>query len=108
MFNKTVSVEEHVEKEVRPLVEQEIEIEKKTLKPILTRQEKRKKERSDKKIMKMVNKKRLDFSFEVKTVREKIPEIEEVRNQIENGEDAIALYLKAGRIQEAHRLKKQL
>lgn len=56
--------------------------------------------------MKMVDQKRLDFSFEVKAKREKIPEIEEVKQTIDKGEEAIALYLKAGRLPEAQKLKK--
>lgn len=57
-------------------------------------------------MMKMVDQKRLDFSFEVKAKREKIPEIEEVKQTIDKGEEAIALYLKAGRLPEAQKLKK--
>jgi len=54
----------------------------------------------------MLDKKKLEFSFEVKEVREKIPEIEEVRTTLDKGETAIGLYLKSGRVSEAAWLKK--
>jgi hypothetical protein len=34
----------------------------------------------------MLDKKKLEFSFEVKEVRDKIPEIEEVRETLDKGE----------------------
>ena len=44
-------------------------------------------------MQKMLDKKKLEFSFEVKTVRDKIPELEDVRETLERGETAIALLL---------------
>ena len=46
----------------------------------------------------MLDKKKLEFSFEVKTERDKIPEIEEVWDTLEKGETAIALLLKSSKI----------
>jgi len=52
--------------------------------------------------------KELEFSFEIKKKREKFQDIEEIRDTIDLGEEAIALYLKAGKIAEAKEVKKSL
>lgn len=54
----------------------------------------------------MLDKKKLEFSFEVKTVWDKIPEIEEVWETLEKGETAITLLLKSNKVQEANWLRK--
>ena len=108
MFTKEAGVTDYVESNIRPKVEKETQIEEELSKPVQSRREKRMKIKQDKKIMKMVDQKRLELSFEVKEVRDKIPEIEEVRATIDKGEEAIALYLKAGRPAEAKKLKKSL
>ena len=56
----------------------------------------------------MVDEKRLEFQFEVKEPWLVIPEIEEARKNITEGEDAITLYLKAGKPKDAKKLKDQL
>lgn len=52
--------------------------------------------KDEKKYKKLIDKKKLELSFEVKEVWDKIPEIEEVKKTIEKGETAISLFLKAG------------
>lgn len=105
MFKKNESVEEYVAETIKPEVAKEEAIEARAAKPVKTRQERRVTERRHKK---MIEKKKMEFSFEVKEKREKIPEIEEVKETIDKGEDAISLYLKAGRYQEAKKLKQSL
>ena len=53
----------------------------------------------------MLEKKKLEFSFEVKEDRHKYPEIEEVREAIEKSELKIQLYKRAGMMEEAKELK---
>ena len=105
MFSKTESVEEHIGSELRPKIEEEMKFERDTTKPIEQKFEKKLKSRVHKNVQKLLDKKELEFSFHVKEKREKIPEIEEVRKNIDEGEDAIAIYLKAGRAREAKKLK---
>lgn len=59
-------------------------------------------------MQRMLDKKKLEFSFEVKSVRDKIPEIEEVKETLAKGETAVELLIKTGNFAEANRLKKQL
>jgi hypothetical protein len=53
----------------------------------------------------LIDQKKLELSFEVKQVREKIPEIEEVRQSIEKGDLTIQVFQKMGKHKDAQKLK---
>jgi len=78
MFNKS-SVSDYVETEIKPKVMKDIEIEENINKPIFTDEERKCKEKVEKKIKKLVNKKKLDLSFEQREHKIQIPEIEQVK-----------------------------
>ena len=65
MFSKEQSVEEYVAKECKPLDEEEKKIEEESL-PRLFEEKKPGGKKLGKKLHKMLEKKRLEFSFEVK------------------------------------------
>ena len=83
-------------------------MEEKLAKPIETTKEKKLKKVSNKKVSKMLEKRKLELSFEVKEQREKFPEIEWAKAQLVEGEETIGIYLKAGLYQQARALKKQM
>lgn len=93
MFNKDKSVEDFVAKTIRPVIEEEQRKEEDLAKPIQTWKERWFHIKEDRKMQKMLDKKKLEFSFEVKIVWDKIPELEDVWETLERGETAIALLL---------------
>lgn len=108
MFDKNNSVEEYVKKTIKDEIAKTQEKETKVNNPVMNPNQVKRKEKFEKKIQKFVKSKELEFSFEVKKVREKVPEIEEIRETISKGEEAIELYAKTGRINEARQLKTSL
>ena len=107
MFDKNNSVEEYVKKTIKEEVAKTRREEEKMNRAIVTPNHKNK-DKFEKKIQKYIKAKELEFSFEVKKEREKFPEIEEIRETITKGEEAIDLYAKTGRIAEARQLKTSL
>lgn len=86
MFNKNQSIEDYVAKNIKPEVEKEIKLEEKINQPVKTKKEKINYLKQERKYQKLIDQKKLELSFEVKAVREKIPEIEEVRSQLDKGD----------------------
>lgn len=64
--------------------------------------------KKEKAIRKYIKSKELEFSFEVKQDRQIFPEIEEIKVQITKGDEAVALFLRAGKMKEAKELKNSL
>ena len=109
MFDKNNSVEEYVKKTIKEDIKNTpVEENKSTLESMISPTQQKVKDKFEKKIEKFVKSKELEFSFEVKKEREKFKEIEEIRKTIDQGEEAIAIYLKAGKIAEAKQIKKSL
>lgn len=118
MFDKKNWVQDYVEQNIQKEVEKVQKLEEKALQSkikqnkglnqkILYKDEKSKM-RKEKAIRKYIQSKELEFSFEVKQNREKFPEIEEIKAQISQGDEAVALFVRAGKISEARELKKSL
>jgi hypothetical protein len=109
MFDKNNSVEEYVEKNIKKEVEKVQKQEERALasaKAPLSQNKQKK--RFEKKVQKYMKMKENEFSFEVKKVRLKYPEIEEIKNNISNGEEAIELFMRSGKVSEAKQLKTSL
>lgn len=120
MFDKNNSVEEYLEKTIKDDLSDD-EAKKVNLKEkkrrnklksplenLISPAQKKVEDKFEKKIKKFMKSKELEFSFEIKKEREKFQDIEEIRDTIDLGEEAIALYLKAGKIAEAKEIKKSL
>lgn len=104
---KTSTMEEFVKRTIKSeMAKSKIE-EKKGGREIVTANQK-KKDSFQSKVQRYIKSKEIDFSFEVKTVREKFPEIEEIRETIQQGEEAIELYAKLGKAAEARQLQTNL
>lgn len=108
MFDKNNSVEDYVKKTIKEEVAKTTPKEDPASRAIITPNQKKRKEKFEKKIQKYVKSKELEFSFEVKKEREKFPEIEEIKDTISKGEEAIELYARTGKIAEARQLKSSL
>ena len=108
MFDKNNSVEEYVKKTIKDEVGKVQKIDTMSALEVLTPNQKKRKEKFEKKIGKFVKSKELEFSFEVRQDKEKIPEIEDIRKTIEKGEQAIQLYAQSGKMAEARQLKTSL
>lgn len=63
MFSKT-SVEEYLEAEIKPKMKEEKELEDKITSTVFTAKDRRTKEKVNKKIKKLVDKKKFELSFE--------------------------------------------
>jgi tetratricopeptide (TPR) repeat protein len=101
MFDKNNSVEDYVKRTIKDeIAKTKREEESKGYSVVTPNQNKR--------IQKFINKKELEFSFEVKKKKEKFPEIEEIRETIAKGDEAIELYARTGKIAEARKLKSSL
>lgn len=109
MFDKNKSVEEYVErnikKEVQKIQKQEEEYQSKSNLPVPQNKQKKRFEKQIKKYMKI---KQNEFSFEVKKKRDKFPELEEIKENINKGEEAVELFLRTGKQNEAKQLKTSL
>lgn len=108
MFDKNNSVEEYVKKTIKDEVAKVRKEENKLSRQVVTPNQKKRNEKYEKKIQKFIKSKELEFSFEVKKQREKLPEIEEIRETIKKGEQAIEMYARSGKVAEARRLKSSL
>jgi vacuolar-type H+-ATPase subunit I/STV1 len=108
MFDKNNSVEEYVKKTIKDEVAKVRKEESKLSRQVVTPNQKKRNEKYEKKIQNFIKSKELEFSFEVKKQREKLPEIEEIRETIKKGEQAIEMYARSGKIAEARRLKSSL
>ena len=75
---------------------------------IKTPNQEKRKEKFEKNLKKYVKAKELEFSFEVKKEKEKVPEIEEIKETIAKGEDVVELYVRTGKYAEAKQLRTSL
>lgn len=109
MFDKNNSVEDYVEKTIKKEV-QKIQKEEEKLKSSNQAPPSQQKQRKkfEKKVQKYMQIKQNEFSFEVKKERTKFPEIEEIKESIAKGEEAIQLFLRSGQMKEAQQLKTSL
>ena len=108
MFDKNNSVEDYVKHTIKEEVKKTTADDDKIRSLIQTPNLTKRKEKFEKNVKKYVKSKELEFSFEVKKVREKVPEIEEIKETITKGEDVVELYVRTGKFAEAKQLRTSL
>lgn len=108
MFDKNNSVEDYVKHTIKEEVKKTTADDDKIRSLIQTPNLSKRKEKFEKNVKKYVKSKELEFSFEVKKVREKVPEIEEIKETITKGEDVVELYVRTGKFAEAKQLRTSL
>lgn len=109
MFDKNHSVEEYVEKNIKKEVQKVQKLEE--IEQLSAHQripQSKQKKKFEKKVKKYMQAKANEFSFEVKKNREKYQEIEEIKENISKGEEAVQLFIRSGKVNEAKQLKTSL
>lgn len=108
MFDKNNSVEDYVKHTIKEEVKKTSPEDEKIRSLIKTPNQAKRKEKFEKNVQKYIKSKELEFSFEVKKVRDKVPEIEEIKETISKGEDVVELYVRTGKFAEAKQLRTSL